>query len=134
MIRILIVEDDIVSRKLLKKTLEPYGPCDIATNGLEALSAFASSLHSREYYDLICLDIMMPKLNGLETLKQIREIEKTSQIPSEDAVKILMTTILADPYHVLSSFREGCEAYLTKPFKRSLVIAELIGLDLIQSK
>ena len=72
----LIVEDEFTSRRLLQKILAAYGECDIAIHGKEALEAFRLARDEREPYDLICLDIMMPEMDGQETLKMIRKTEE----------------------------------------------------------
>lgn len=73
--RILIAEDDLASRKVLYKFLSNYGECDITIDGMEALEAFMLAWDEGKPYDLICLDIMMPELDGVKTLKTIRDIE-----------------------------------------------------------
>ncbi|HBN09144.1 MAG TPA: response regulator, partial [Cyanobacteria bacterium UBA8530] len=60
--RILIVEDDFTSRRLLQKILAPYGECEIAINGKEAVSAVELAWGEDAPYHLICLDIMMPEM------------------------------------------------------------------------
>ena len=71
----LVVEDDLVSRQLLQTILSRYGECNVAVNGKEALSAFSLAWKALQPYDLICLDVMMPEMDGQETLRQIRKIE-----------------------------------------------------------
>lgn len=113
--RILIVEDDLAGRKLLQKFLEKYGECDVVVDGLEALDAFLMAIKEEKPYDLICLDIMMPKLDGLKTLKAMRDIEIQKGIPESDKVKIIMTTALNDKKTVMEAYDSGCEAYAWKP-------------------
>ena len=64
----LIVEDEPTSRLLLQAILSGYGDCDIATDGEEAVEAFRSALEQGVPYNLVCMDIMMPKLDGHEAL------------------------------------------------------------------
>ena len=64
MLKILIAEDDLISRKFLSKFLSQYGECDIVVDGLEAIDAYMLAMREKKPYDLICLDIMMPKLDG----------------------------------------------------------------------
>ncbi|MCA1987263.1 MAG: response regulator, partial [Desulfovibrio sp.] len=64
--RVLIVEDDFTSRKLMQTILSPYGDCDVAVNGREAVEAFQNALNSAKPYDLVCMDIMMPEMDGQE--------------------------------------------------------------------
>ncbi|MCP5053853.1 MAG: response regulator transcription factor, partial [bacterium] len=99
--KILIVEDDFYSRRLLQRILAPYGECDIAVNGQEAVEAFKHSLGEEFSYDLICLDILMPVMDGQETLKKIREIEETRGIYGDDGAKIIMISVMDDNKSIL---------------------------------
>jgi two-component system chemotaxis response regulator CheY len=74
-IRVLIVEDDFVSRRILKEILSPYGACDVAINGEEAVKAFNLGWIEKKPYDLIFMDIMMPEVDGHEAMKRIRDME-----------------------------------------------------------
>ena len=126
--KILIVEDEFVSRTLLQEILEPYGVCHAASNGLECLAAYRKALDENTPYDLMCLDIMMPELDGQEALKQIRQIEKERGIGGKDLVKVIMVTALGDA----KTFMKGqCEAYLTKPIDSDKVIATCSKLGLL---
>ena len=131
--RILIAEDDFTSRRLLQKMLAPYGDCDIAINGNEAVQAYRSAWSQEESYDLICLDILMPTLNGIEVLQTIRQEEEERGIGGFDGVKIIMTTALDDAKNIFSAFRHGCEAYIMKPIDRNLFLGKVRELGLIES-
>ena len=113
--KILIVEDDFASRYLMQTILKKYGPCDVATNGIEAVMMFNMSISEGDKYDLICLDINMPEMDGKETLKQIRYIESQNGIEGLDGTKIIMTTAYGDSENVIFSFTNQCDAYLIKP-------------------
>lgn len=130
--RILIAEDDMVSRKFLSKLLSDYGRCDITIDGMEALEAFMMAWDEGEPYDLICLDIMMPHLDGERTLKMIRDIEKQKGLEDARAAKIIMTTALNDTARVKGAFDTGCEAYATKPINPEKLIGVLRTLNLIK--
>jgi len=92
-----------------------YGECDITVDGMEGLDAYLMALDEYEPYELVCLDIMMPKVDGIKVLKTIREIEKQRAIEGEKKVKIIMTTALNDVNVVNNSFDSGCEVYANKP-------------------
>lgn len=114
-LRMLLVEDDFASRLLLQTFLSRYGECHIAVNGLEAVEAFNSAIQAGQGYDLICMDIMMPKMDGCEAVKQVRAIEAAHGILSTTGAKIIMTTTVDDIKEVFRCFKELCDAYLVKP-------------------
>lgn len=127
----LIVEDDLLSRHILKELFSPFGDSDIAVNGKEAIDSFRLAHESKRPYDVIFMDIMMPVVDGMEALKRIRSIEKTMGVPSRLAVKVVMTTALDDPHTVIRSFNE-CEAdsFIVKPLSKQKLIKELQALNL----
>ncbi len=130
--RVLIVEDDFVSRKILQGFLSAYGECDIAADGREAVEAFKMALNDGVPYDLICMDIMMPRMNGQEALLQIRQLEGEAGIKEMDAVKVIMTTAVDDKKHVTEAFyKGGAASYFVKPINREKLIGELRILGLI---
>jgi two-component system chemotaxis response regulator CheY len=130
--RILIAEDDFTSRKFMLRFLSKYGECDITVDGTEAVEAFTMALDSNEGYDLICLDIMMPGLDGYQALKRIREIENEKLVPEDKAVKIIMTTALNEGKNVTKAFDLGCTAYAGKPIDQDKFDHVLRKLELIR--
>lgn len=129
----LIVEDDFAARRLLQRYLSSYGDCDIAVDGNEAVVALKDALDEEFPYELICLDIMMPNMDGHEALKAIRQIESERGISCLDGVKVIMTTACGDSKNVMNSFREGCEAYIVKPVEKYKLLEEIEKLGLIES-
>jgi two-component system chemotaxis response regulator CheY len=130
--RILIAEDDLASRKFLSGFLSKYGECDIVVDGLEALDAFLMSLKDEKPYDLICLDIMMPKVDGVKVLKAIRDLETQKGMLPEKRSKIIMTTALAEADYVKNAFEIGCEAYAAKPIDTVKLLEVIKKLGLIK--
>lgn len=113
--KILLAEDDFATRKFMDKYLSKYGDCDITVDGEEAVDAFMMALDDGQPYDLICLDVMMPVLDGYQVLKAIRDIESERGIEKEERSKIIMTTALNEEKNVKKAFELGCEAYSGKP-------------------
>ena len=128
--RILIAEDDFAIRKVLLKFLSEYGECDVTVDGMEAIDAFLMALEEGQPYDLVCLDVMMPIMDGYQALKNIRKIEKDKQVAEEDAVKVIMTTALNEEKNVKKAFELGCTVYCAKPvdMDRLRETLEKIGL------
>ncbi|MFC1490466.1 response regulator [Candidatus Latescibacterota bacterium] len=128
--KILIAEDDFVSRKLMHKFLMPYGECKIAGDGQIALDIFSLSLEKEDYFSLVCLDIMMPEIDGLDVLIEMRNMEKAKDIDDSDKTKIIMTTALSDKVNVINAARSQCDGYLVKPIDKKKLINQLITLGL----
>ena len=128
----LIVDDDFFSRKILQTLFSNYGECHVAVHGHEALFAFLQSLTEGAPYDVICLDIMMPEMDGQKVLSEIREYEKRKPVPGYAGAKIIMTTALDDTENVKNAFRKQCDAYLIKPINKSKVVNVLTDIGLIK--
>lgn len=115
--RILIAEDEAELAKGLKFLLEKNKfTVDIVNNGAEALTYF----QSRDY-DVVILDIMMPKVNGLEVLRQIRE--------AGSGVPVLMLTAKAEIEDRVAGLEAGADDYLPKPFASPEFIARVKALS-----
>lgn len=130
--RILIAEDDMVSRKFLSKYLSRYGDCDLVVDGLEAVNAYLLAWQDDLPYDLICLDVMMPKIDGIRVLKTIRDLERQNGVPENEKSKIIMTTVLGETEIVQSAFDYGCNAYASKPIDIKKMTAVLNKISLIE--
>ncbi len=129
--KVLIVEDDAISRMYLEEILRDFGDTHSAEDGAEALEMFNEAHDNGVPFNLICLDIMMPKLNGHQTLQQIRKIEQRRGIGGGEMVPVLMTTALADDKNVMKAFLKGtCDGYLVKPISREKLVQELERLSL----
>ena len=130
--RILIMEDDLTSQLLLRKLLEPYGDCNTVDNGPEAVEAFRLARSMGEPYDLVCLDIMVPEMDGQEVLRKIRDLETEQGIFPGRGAKVLMTTALNDGDNVMTAFRELCDGYLVKPIEKIKLLHNLRQLGFIE--
>lgn len=131
--KILVVEDEFASRKLLTTLLSDYGQCDTAVDGVECVKLFQDALNSGKPYDLVCLDIMMPHKDGHQALKEIRAIEKERGIKPSGEAKVIMVTALNDPTTVVKAYyKGGVNAYLPKPIEIDSLLAILRDLEIIQ--
>ncbi len=115
--KILIAEDDLASSLFMKKYLSIYGNCDVVRNGIDAIESVMHAVKIEDPYDLICIDIMMPKVDGLKVLKSVREIERISYKKQHTGAKIIMTTALNDKETVEQANAYGCDAYVWKPIE-----------------
>ncbi|MBG0776709.1 MAG: response regulator [Desulfovibrionaceae bacterium] len=130
--KFLICDDDFDSRKLLQKILANYGYCDIAVDGEEGVEAFRTALAEKDPYDLVCMDILMPNLDGQDALREIREIEKEHGIDEEKAVKVIMISGLDDSKEVHDAFFLGyATSYIVKPIRKQVLLDEVSSLGLI---
>ena len=116
--RILIVEDDPTSSLVLATFLAPVGESHIAKDGEAGLSAFRDALQAGTPFDLVCLDIMMPVLDGQTVLREIRALETEHRVAAGKEVKVIMTTALGDKINIVEAIPR-CDAYLTKPIDRA---------------
>ncbi len=132
--RILVAEDDFTSREIIRFILSNYGQVSEVENGKEAVDAVRATFETNPPlpYRLICLDIMMPELDGMSAAKQIRAIEREKGILQRDEAAIIMVTALDDPNTVLKSlYKCGATAYLVKPVHRAALEKELRKLMLL---
>lgn len=131
-LKALIIDDDRVCRKRLQSILQSFFDCTFAVNGREGLEAYIESRQQNDPYKFITLDINMPELNGHETLEAIRKWEDDNCIEGLDGVKIIMTTSEGSSKHIMSSFRQGCEAYVVKSNMGEKLLDEIAKLGLLK--
>ena len=123
--KILIAEDDFVSRKVLNNLLSTLGEVDIAVNGQEAFIAVKTAIENNEPYELICLDILMPEIDGIMTLKKIRQEEAQKGLDPEKRSKILMTSAVSDKKYVMAAIKANCDGFLVKPIDQARLFDEI---------
>ncbi len=105
--RILIVDDN---PKYLEDALPMYGyEVAVATDGVQALKMLAKT-NEKNSFDLILLDVMMPNMNGWDTLKSIRSNDNTKHIP------VIMLTAINEEQKMVSGLKIGADDYIVKPF------------------
>jgi len=128
----LVVEDDVVSSTLLTRILSKYGTTEVATDGKAAMEFVCKALRENEPYDLICLDMLIPEMNGQEVLEELRQIEEANTKYGSHCSKVIMISSSDDSAHIMQAFRSQAEAYLLKPIDPSKLLSELRSLNLIE--
>ena len=115
--RILIVDDEPLNVDILLEYLEDHGyELDTAVDGQEAWDKLEAA---PDYYDVIILDRMMPRMNGLEVLSRIK------QHPVMQSIPVILQTAVAAKDEILEGIRAGAWYYLTKPFEQALLCSIL---------
>ena len=116
--KILIVDDTETMRLAERMMLAGEGyEIEIAEDGLEALDKIASARP-----DLVLMDIMMPRMDGIECCRRIKGEEKTKDI------KVVMVTTKSEYERVKEAFAAGCDDYITKPIDKTELISKLRDL------
>ncbi len=113
--KILIVDDDAITRMKLGALLKPYGNTEEAENGQEALKKIKENYQNRNSFSVCTLDIEMPGWSGQETLQRIRAWEEEQEMNMSQRLRIIMITMKKDQQNIMKSFFEGSEWYLKKP-------------------
>lgn len=130
-IRSLVVEDEFTSRFILQDYLGTLGECHVAVNGMEAVELCRVALASGRLYDLICMDIRMPGMDGQKAVEEIRKLEEENGIRSSEGAKVVMTTAVSDVKSVFRAFRALCDAYVVKPVDIRLLRQHMKTLGLM---
>jgi two-component system, chemotaxis family, chemotaxis protein CheY len=130
--RSLVVEDDRISCQVIEKMVSRYGSSDVAVDGQQALELFRQALDSDSPYDLVLMDIMIPEVDGLQSVLAMRQIETSLKLPLSRRVKVIMTTALDDPRTIMKALYESdANSYLVKPVRMQALEAELRSLKLV---
>jgi two-component system chemotaxis response regulator CheY len=127
--KVLIVEDDPLAQKLLEMVMKTYfNTLDVAGDGEEGLKKCMAAIESGQPYGVIFLDVMMPRMNGLQMLEALRQEESKRDAPP---CKVLMMTALDDESTINQAQEAGCDAYLRKPANKKALAENLGKLGLI---
>jgi two-component system, chemotaxis family, chemotaxis protein CheY len=133
--RVLIVDDDYFSRSFLEYILHPYAVCDVAVNGEEAVMAFQRALGEKKPYDLVCMDLLMPVIDGPNALREIREVEKDHGCAAGSQCKVIITSVLEDAEDTHNAmYLGGATAFIQKPVEEKALLAELKRLGLLTGR
>ncbi len=114
--KILVVDDEMVSRTKLKLIMENFGRCEVADNGKTALAMFHEAHQQGRPFGLVMLDIDMPEMDGMQVLSEMIRAQIELKIPNNRKARILMVTSYTDKDRVLICIQSGCDDYIAKPF------------------
>lgn len=131
--KILIVDDELVSRKKLQKIMENFGDCTAVENGELAVQAVQTALVEGQSFNLILMDLIMPVMDGHEALKRIRTLEKEHKIkPGHESI-VMVISSLEDQKNVCKAFFHGqATSYLTKPVNKESLVKAMQEMKLLQ--
>lgn len=119
--KVLIVEDDLSNSVYLEKLL-PEGTESVrAADGAQAIELFTASLESGARFDVVFVDLLLPKMDGHEVLCSIREYEEEKNIEGDDATALVVVTSVDSPDSLSFAKLAGCVDYLQKPIAKQAV-------------
>lgn len=110
----LVVDDEQGNRLLLKRLFQEDFQVTCAENGVEALDYIAQAP-----FDLVLLDVMMPRMNGLEVLQHLRQKPATAELP------VILVTALAENHYIVKGLQMGANDYVTKPLETDVLRARV---------
>jgi len=124
-IKILLVDNELASRRMVKSFLSFIGEVDVAVNGDDAFASVEKAIEDNQPYELIFLDVTVPELEGIEILKKIRQLECRQGLSEKVMSKIIMTSISSDKNIILKAARADCDGYIIKPIDKTRLYNEI---------
>ncbi len=130
--KILIVDDEVISRKVLVKKMESLGECVAVDTARKGLAQMDLAAKKGQPFDLVTLDVSMPEMDGKQLLQHIRKREKVAKIPRSDRVKVIMVTARMNMATIKECIKIGCSGYLIKPVSKYQLFETLgkMGFDI----
>ncbi len=125
--RILVVDDEIVAQTKMETILNDFGDCDTAGDGQSALMKFQQAYLQGDPYDLISIDIDMPKIDGLKLLKMINHDEEMLFIKPSKKIMITAEGTSSNVYHAIQN---RCDAFMVKPIKKGTLVEKLKSIGI----
>lgn len=133
-VKTLIIDDHHTSIAILEMMLADHCECSVATSGAKGIELFEQAYKENEPFQVVLLDIIMPEMDGVETLKKLRKIERPFlTIPlyqgQDRRARIIMQTSSENPKHLVDSYLQGkCNGFINKPYSREEIIEKVLGI------
>lgn len=129
--KILIVDDEVISRKILVKNMEALGECVAVDDAQKGLAQIELAVKKSHPFDLVTLDVSMPGMDGKQLLQRIRKREVAAKIPRAERVKVIMVTARMNMTTIKECIKIGCNGYLSKPVSKYQLFENLekMGFD-----
>jgi two-component system chemotaxis response regulator CheY len=121
----LIIEDEMTALIKMKALLSAYGQGTGVTNGYQALEQCAAAIKKGTPFDLITIDIGLPKVSGLQVLQAINKLEEDHQIP---ASKKIMVTATGTKDNLIKAASGGCSGFMVKPVRKDTLEEKMAAL------
>ena len=115
MMRMLVIDADLISRKKIHRIFRHLGESVTVSDGEAGLESFRQAWQQDEPFDLICLDVNMSGLNWRDTLAAVRQMENDMELGPLARVKVVMVSSLSAPASVAEAKAVGCDDYIVKP-------------------
>ncbi len=129
--RTLIVEDECTCARVLVRATEQFGDVTVVDSAEAGFVEFERAFQTDNPFDLLCLDVNLPGLDGIELLDEVRRVEEENGIVGADGVKVVMTTGEDNTETFVDAAEAGCTSYLIKPVDPKKLLSELRRLKLI---
>ncbi len=115
MTTVLLVEDSLSTREIMAKLLTEKGfQVDTASDGMEAIG-----IMEKKIFDIVVLDIVMPKMNGYEVCRRMKSDPTTEQVP------VIICSSKGEDFDRYWGMRQGADAYITKPFRPNELLSTM---------
>ncbi len=115
MLKILVAEDDEANRKFLSKLLAKFGEVTVVADGFQAVKSYMQAMDDKEPYQLVCLDVMMPRIDGYKALDAIRDLENKNALTAGERAKIIMISALDEGGFDEELAGNQYDCYMSKP-------------------
>lgn len=115
MLKILVAEDDEANRKFLSKLLAKFGEVTVVADGFQAVKNYMQALDEKEPYQLVCLDVMMPRIDGYKALDAIRDLENKNALTAGERARIIMISALDEGGFDEELAGNQYDCYMSKP-------------------